>query len=197
MFREAADEKLNHRRRYAALRCLLAVTATSLGASTHAMATPRQEGVIREASDAPGRPTPGHVYKFVFDMNTSDDTALGFNPGLRALGNLISEYASYGIDAGHRSIVVVLNGVHADMALTDASYRRSHANKENPALRDMQALERLGVVFTVPARDVASLSISAADIQPGVKIGPRASIVYLDLESEGYVFSGLKSLITE
>jgi len=185
MFREAADEKLNHRRRYTALRCLLAVTATSLGASTHAMATPRQEGVIREASDAPGRPTPGHVYKFVFDMNT------------RALGNLISEYASYGIDAGHRSIVVVLNGVHADMALTDASYRRSHANKENPALRDMQALERLGVVFTVPARDVASLSISAADIQPGVKIGPRASIVYLDLESEGYVFSGLKSLITE
>ena len=106
-------------------------------------------------------------------------------------------FASYGIDAGHRSIVVVLNGVHADMALTDASYRRSHANKENPALRDMQALERLGVVFTVPARDVASLSISAADIQPGVKIGPRASIVYLDLESEGYVFSGLKSLITE
>ena len=61
----------------------------------------------------------------------------------------------------------------------------------------MQALEQLGVVFTVPARDVTSLAMHTADIQPAVKIGPRASIVYLDLESEGYVFSGLKSLMTE
>ena len=130
-------------------------------------------------------------------MNTPEDATLGFNPGLRALGNLIAEFASYGVDAEHRSIVVVLNGTYARMALTEASYRRAYAGRENPALRDIQALERLGVVFTVPARDVASLSMGAVDIQPGVKIGPRASIVYLDLEAKGYVYSGLKSLITE
>jgi len=116
---------------------------------------------------------------------------------LRALADLIAEYASYGIDADHRSIVVVLNGSYARLALTDASYRRSHAGHENPSLKEIQALQQLGVVFTVPARDIASLSMRATDVQPGISTGPRASIVYLDLESDGYVYSGLKGLTTE
>lgn len=197
MFRKVANHELNHRCRPSVLRCLLALATTSLWTGDGAMATPRPDDAIREASDAPGRPRPDRVYKFVFDMNTAADPKLGFNPGLRALGDLIAEYASYGIDARHRSIVVVLNGIHAEMALTDASYRRLHSGDGNPALDEIKALERLGVVFTVPARDVASLFMSEADIQPGVKIGPRASIVYLDLEAMGYVFSGLKSLTTE
>jgi intracellular sulfur oxidation DsrE/DsrF family protein len=184
------------RYRHAAIQCLLALVVSSAGAAGLAMDS-SQRGVIREASDAPGRPTPGHVYKFVFAMNTPEDATLGFNPGLRALSTLIEEYVSYGIDAGHRSIVVVLNGTNTSLALTDASYRRIHAGQENPSLKQIQALGRLGVVFTVPAGDIASLSMSAKDVQPGVSIGPRASIVYLDLESEGYVYSGLKSLITE
>jgi len=177
---------------------LLAVLATVVGAGNPAMAASTQNGVTQEEShEAPGRPSPGHTYKFVLDMNTSHDAALGFNPGLRALTALIADYASYGIDARHRAIVVVLNGSHAELALTDASYRRLHDGQGNPAIEDIRVLEQLGVVFTVPARDVTSLAMHAADIQPGVKIGPRASIVYLDLESEGYVFSGLKSLMTE
>lgn len=157
----------------------------------------KQTETVREAKDAPGRPRPRQTYKFVFEMNTSEDTTLGYNPGLRALGDLITEYDSYGVDAGHRSIVVVVNGTHAEMALTDASYRRVHGGQENPSIRQIQALERLGVVFTVPARDVTAMSLAVTDIQPGIKVGPRASIVYLDLEAMGYVFSGVKSLITE
>jgi intracellular sulfur oxidation DsrE/DsrF family protein len=156
-----------------------------------------QDAVIREANDAPGRPIPGTVYKFVFDQNTPEDARLGFNPGLHALGVLIADYASYGIDANHRAIVVMLSGTYADMSLSDASYGRIHNGKANPSLEQIKTLERLGVVFTVPARDVTALSMSAADIHPGVKIGPRASIVYLDLEAVGYVFSGTKSLVTE
>ncbi|KLD79143.1 hypothetical protein Y886_06135 [Xanthomonas hyacinthi DSM 19077] len=176
---------------------LLALVVAQAGVFQPAVASSSPGDAIRETPGAPGRPVPGHTYKFVFDMNTSYDAALGFNPGLHALASLITEYASYGVDAGHRAIVVVLNGSHAEMALTDASYRRLHDGQGNPAIEDMQALEQLGVVFTVTARDVTSLAVRAADIRPGVKIGPRASIVYLDLESEGYVYSGLKSLMTE
>ena len=197
MFRAAVDGNLGYGYRHTILRCVLALVVTLVGTGSQAMAAQQRGETIREASDAPGRPTPGSVYKFVFDMNTPSDTTLGFNPGLRALGDLIAEYASYGIDAGHRSIVVVLNGPYTEMALTDAGYGRIHDGKANPTLGQIKALERLGVVFTVPVKDVASLSMSAADIHPSVKIGPRASMVYLDLESEGYVFSGTKSLTTE
>lgn len=201
MLRMTRDKKPAGTHRHGALRCLLVVVALGFlpGSATAAAAAQvvGQDRAISETNDAPGRPLPGHVYKFVFDQNTVYDASLGFNPGLHALSALIAEYAAYGIDARHRSIVVVLGGTYADMALTDASYRRIHDGKQNPSLDEIKALERLGVVFTVPVKDVAALSMNAADIHPGVKIGPRASIVYLDLEAEGYVFSGTKSLTTE
>lgn len=201
MFRSPLDKKPGYTYRHTLIRCLLAIATTGLWTGNQAMAATQtaatQDAVIREANDAPGRPTPGTVYKFVFDQNTPEDTTLGFNPGLHALGGLIADYASYGIDANHRAIVVVLSGTYAEMALTDPSYGRVHNGKANPSLEQIKTLERLGVVFTVPARDVTALSMSAADIHPGVKIGPRASIVYLDLEAVGYVFSGTKSLVTE
>jgi intracellular sulfur oxidation DsrE/DsrF family protein len=195
------DKKPAGTHRHGALRWTLALVAFGLWSGSEAVAATvhvaGQDRPLSEANDAPGRPLPGHVYKFVFDQNTAYDASLGFNPGLHALSGLIAEYAAYGVDARHRSIVVVLGGHYADMALTDASYRRIHDGKRNPSLDEIKALERLGVVFTVPVKDVAALSMNAADIHPGVKIGPRASIVYLDLEAEGYVFSGTKSLTTE
>lgn len=201
MFRMTRENKPASNHRHGALRCMLALVAVGLWPGSETVAASAQSAghnrPLSEASDAPGRPIPGHVYKFVFDQNTAYDATLGFNPGLRALSGLVAEYAAYGIDARHRSIVVVLAGTYADMALTDASYGRIHEGKGNPALEEIKALERLGVVFTVPVKDVAALSMSAADVHPGVKIGPRASIIYLDLEAEGYVFSGTKGLTTE
>src|SRR3982751_2088398 len=117
------DKKPAGTHRHRALRCLLAVVALGFlpsSATAAAAQVVRQDRAIPEANDAPGRPVTGHVYKFVFDQNTVYDASLGFNPGLHALSGLIAEYAAYGIDARHRSIVVVLGGTYADMALTDA-----------------------------------------------------------------------------
>jgi len=179
------------------LACVFLAAIPALATAAEAPGAKVQNGAIRESDDAPGRPEPGRIYKFVFDMNTPHDMTLGVNPGLRALGELIMEYASHGVDAKHRSIVAVLHGHYAELALTDAGYGRLHVGDRNPALTQMHALEDQGVVFTAPAKELSALGVGRTDIQPGVKPGARAEFVFLNLEAEGYVFDGTKSLISD
>lgn len=193
MSQELTYEGVGRRQRLnRTMRAFLAAVAL-IGTSTLA-ATPALDGAIHEASDAPGRPMPGATYKLVFDMNTPQDAALGLNPGLRGLSDLIAEYTAYGTDAAHRSIVVVLHGTYTELALTNDAYRRLHKGADHPSIAQMQALQRMGVTFTAPATELAALTSRAEEIQPGVKPGPRSSLAFLTLEAAGYVYDGTKSL---
>lgn len=143
--------------------------------------------------DAPGRAIAGRVYKVVFDFN-SPSIEGSANRGLIALRSFGAEYQSYGVAPSHRRFVVVLSKSYVDIALTDEAYRARHDGRANPDAPVIKELMNQGVKFVVPVAEAIKAGVAQGDLQPGVDVGPTSDFLYINLESEGYVYTGTKSL---
>jgi intracellular sulfur oxidation DsrE/DsrF family protein len=148
---------------------------------------------LTESAHAPGRPLPGADYKVVFDYNTPFAPG-GINPGLAALETLANVYEKYGVAPSHRHFVVVLDHGFTDIVLSDKSYGTPQGGAANPNLPAVARLMRRGVKWVVPKPDAVKSGLTDADLYPGVEVGPTADFLFINLEAQGYVFTGTKSL---
>lgn len=148
---------------------------------------------LTESEHAPGRPLPGIDYKVVFDFNTPF-AENGINPGLAALETLANLYERYGVTPSHWHFVIVLDHRFTDIVLSDKSYATRHGGTPNPNLPAVARLMKRGVRWVVPKPDAMTSGLDNADLYPGVEVGPTADFLFINLEAQGYVFTGTKSL---
>jgi hypothetical protein len=167
----------------ASLVCLAAFGDPVVAAPRALVASPR----------APGRAVPGRVYKVVFDFNSPSVDGRP-NPGLVALGALGDQYQGDGVAPSHRQFVVVLRRGYVDIALTDAAYRARHEGRANPDVPLVASLMKQGVRFVVPQAEGARAGVGQGDLQPGIDVGPTPDFLFINLEADGYVYTGTRSL---
>ncbi len=146
------------------------------------------------ATEEPDQST---TYKIVFDLNSPSSVSNDVDPGLQAVAGLLAQYASRGVDAGHRRFVVVLHAETTELALDAASYGRRHAGHADRDIAMMRDLVAAGVRFVVSQQSMIIRNIKPDAIQPFVRIDPTANLVFIDLEAEGYVFTSTMSLARE
>ena len=64
----------------------------------------------------------------------------------------------------------------------------------DPNLPAVARLMRRGVKWVVPKPDAVKSGLTDADLYPGVEVGPMSDFLFINLEAQGYVFTGTKSL---
>ena len=158
------------------LSAILAVLLTAPSNAQRATSVPREY------------PHP-RVIKIVFDLNSSPATPSDANPGLVAIANLVRDYESRP-DRPRVEIAVVLHANTTDLAVDAAPAR-------NGSIALMRSLAGKGVAFVVSRQSLASRGIAEREVQPFVRFGPTATVIFLDYEANGYIFDSSRSLANE
>lgn len=192
-FKHIARSDVFASRPYGKALARLAITTAILLMSPLSGAAEQAPTSLTESAKAPGRPLPGADYKVVFDYNTPFAEG-GINPGLAALETLANLYEKYGVTPSHWHFVIVLDHRFTDIALNDKSYDVRHGGSTNPNLPALARLMKRGVRIVVPKPDAIKSGLTDADLYPGIEVGPTADFLFINLEAQGYVFTGTKSL---
>jgi intracellular sulfur oxidation DsrE/DsrF family protein len=181
------------RRPYGKVHASLAIAIAIMLFSPLSAVGGQAPGALTESEHAPGHPLPGADYKVVFDFNTPFAES-GVNPGLVALEAFANLYEKYGVTPSHWHFVVVLDHRFTDIALNDKSYGTRHGGSANPNLPAVGRLMKRGVRVVVPKSDATKSGLTDADLYPGVEVGPMSDFLFINLEAQGYIFTGTKSL---
>jgi intracellular sulfur oxidation DsrE/DsrF family protein len=160
------------------------------------LASARADDALKSPSEAILHFTASH--KIVFDFNSPELSPAEPNPGLVAIADLLNTFKQQGTKAANLHIVVVMHGAATELVLDSAAYRqKKNVEQGNPNLALMQQLSRDGVLFVVSKKSLTAKNIAEADLQPMVKIGPTADLVFFNFEENGYVYTGTKGLSSE
>ncbi len=154
-------------------------------------------GLTAEARSTPVDPVSPHadaVYKFVFDLGSGKPAPDGTNPGLEEVARFHKLYETYGVPAANLKFVIVLHGDKTDISLAAPAYAARHAGAGNADVAALQALSRIGVRLVVASPALTQAGFTQADVLPGIEIGPLANVTFLDLEAQGYVYTGTRDL---
>ena len=146
---------------------------------------------------AVGMPRPATQYKIVFDLNSHSPSPGDINPGLEQVLDILDLYELYGIDRGHRGLVVVLHADTTEVALGAPAYTRLHPGYSNPNAAMIATLVRNGVKFVVSRQSLILRNIDPAAVEQSIAIVPTANLTFISLETEGYVFTSTTSLARE
>lgn len=156
------------------------------------------------ATAAAIEPTPQHIlthpnaaHKLVFDLSAPTAGADGVNAGLSAIAELRDLYRRDGALDKQVSIVVVIHAAATDIVRTAASYRGKGLGQDNPNLALMRKLAGEGVFFVVSKQSLSLRQIAEQDIEPIVRVGPGADLIFFNFEENGYVYSGTGSLFKD
>jgi intracellular sulfur oxidation DsrE/DsrF family protein len=144
--------------------------------------------------NAEGSPKPLETYKIVFDLNTATPKLGALNPGLIVVAGLVNTYAEFGVEKHNRIFAVVLRGEFVELAVDDATYKQRHAGIPNPDLALIRQMDAAGVSFAIDAPSLAKRHIRENDVLPIVRVTAAADLMFLDLESSGYVYTSTRSL---
>ena len=177
--------------------CMLLTTflfALSLPASQYPLPIPELPPLYTVDPSMKGRPEIGRIYKIVFDLNTAGIDDHSPNPGLVTVARLLNTYAQFNISQQHRKFLVVLRGDFVTLAEEDSTYRQQHSGQPNPSAVLMEQLAKAGVVFVADGSSLRKRFLSKSNLQDGIQIHVSASLTFLDLEAQGFVYTSTKSL---
>lgn len=133
-------------------------------------------------------PDPTMDYKLLFELtyNNPDSNSVNINYGLVEVARVINLHALAGIPAKKIVPVIVVHAGALNAFRTDTSYQMRFKN-ENPNLKVIHDLEKLGARFIACGQAMNFLKFKKEDLLPGVKVSLTAQTVLSSYQLKGYV----------
>ena len=146
-----------------------------------------QSGVI-PVSDLTEIPDPKMEYKLLFEVtrNNPDSVAKEINYSLTEISRIINLHVASGIPLKNIKPVIV---VHAGAlkAITTNKYYQEHYKLDNPNLKLVADLEKLGARFIACGQAMTFFDVKKEELLPTVKISLTAQTVLSNYQLKGYV----------
>ena len=131
-------------------------------------------------------PTIQKYGKVVFNMIGAGD-ADKVNPSLDRVARAVNIFTSAGVPVSHLHFVVVIHGPATPSVLDNTHYREKF-NVDNPNVKLIGELEKVGVKVVVCGQALAGQNFPHDWVDPQVEITLAAISDVIILEQEGYVF---------
>lgn len=139
-------------------------------------------------------PDPNLDYKLLFELtdNNPDSAAKEINYGLTEIARKINLHVASGIPQKKIFPVIV---VHAGAlnAFTNNSYYQQRFKRDNPNIKAITDLQKLGAKFIACGQAMAFLNLNQSDLLPPVKIALTAQTVLSSYQLKGYVLFAIKN----
>jgi len=167
-------------------------TLMSVGSATRAAdpewvyPTIQKYGKVVSLPGAAMQPSKDADYKVVFNMIGAGD-ADKVNPSLDRVARAVNIFTSAGVPVSHLHFVVVIHGPATPSVLDNTHYREKF-NVDNPNVKLIGELEKVGVKVVVCGQALAGQNFPHDWVDPQVEITLAAISDVIILEQEGYVF---------
>jgi intracellular sulfur oxidation DsrE/DsrF family protein len=134
-------------------------------------------------------PDPAQDYKLLFELtgNNPDSIAKEINYGLTEVSRVINLHVASGIPVKKIFPVIVIHA-GALNAITINTYYNEHFKMDNPNLKIISELEKLGTKFIACGQAMAFFNIKKEDLLPEVKVSLTAQTVLTAYQLKGYVW---------
>ena len=142
-------------------------------------------GKIVSLPDSGMQPSKDIEYKVVFNMTVGGD-ADKVNPSLDRVARSVNLFTSAGVPLSHLHFVVVIHGPATPTVLDNAHYREKFS-VDNPNVKLISELERVGVKVVVCAQALAHQNFPRDGVNPQVEITLGAVTDIVILEQQGYI----------
>jgi intracellular sulfur oxidation DsrE/DsrF family protein len=138
-------------------------------------------------------PDPDKEYKLLFEITAKnpDSTAKDINEGLDEVARVLNLHYASGIPPKNIIPVVVIHGPGLEALKTNEAYNTRH-KIDNPNLKLVADLEKIGTKFIACGQAMAFFSIEKKDLLPEVKISLTAQTVLSNYQSQGYTLYSIR-----
>ena len=145
---------------------------------------------VIDVKDPTEVPDPKMEYKLLFEviLNNPDSQKNQINFGLVEVCREINLHVASGIPLKNiMPVVVVHGGALTSLTTNEAYLKRHHVN--NPNLKTIEELTKLGVKFIACGQAMAFFKVNREDLLPVVKVSLTAKTVLTNYQLKGYVLS--------
>jgi intracellular sulfur oxidation DsrE/DsrF family protein len=134
-------------------------------------------------------PDPNQDYKILFELvaNNPDSIVKEYNAGLAEVARVINLHVASGIPVKKIFPVVVIHA-GALKAVTNNTYFNSKYKMDNPNIKLVEQLEKLGTKFIACGQAMAFFDLKKEDLLPLVKVSLTAQTVLTSYQLKGYVW---------
>lgn len=168
-----------------ALLAALTLAPDATLAETHAMPSLIPDyGKSAPVENAGERPDPALDYKVAMSVTRAGEDGAP-PPALDKAARLANLLARSGVPAGHRHIVVVLQGPATAAVLNEAGLK-ARGQRENSSARLIDELTKAGVSVRVCGQALAGAKIARAEVLPQVQVDLSALTTLSTLQLRGY-----------
>lgn len=140
--------------------------------------------------DAPTEvPDPNMDYKILFELTANNPDSLSgeLNESLTEICRVINLHAASGIPLKRIFPVIVVHGPGL-AAFTNNQFYQEHYKKDNPNIKVLADLEKLGAKFIACGQAMAFFNYKKTDMLPQVRISLTAQTVLTGYQLKGYVW---------
>lgn len=128
----------------------------------------------------------GHVFKAVYEINTSDST--GMNQQLNTVARFVNLHARHGIPKERIHAAAVVHGTGWWSLLSDSAYGARFGGKTNPSKRLVEELLANNVQLVMCGQTAGFRGVKREELLPGVQLGISAMTALSVFQSQGYAF---------
>jgi intracellular sulfur oxidation DsrE/DsrF family protein len=130
-------------------------------------------------------PSPTVTYRAVLDATRNGKTAATLIPAVNAAGSILNDLVAAGVPTTNAKLAVVFHGAALDGILNEAAFRAKF-NANNPNLRVLAALKKMGVELFVCGQNLAADHIDPRTLSPDVTVASDAFLVLITYQNKGY-----------
>lgn len=127
----------------------------------------------------------GKELKAVFDVMTSPDSHEKVNPAIETVARFLNMHARAGVAPKHLTAALIIHNKASKDLMTHEAYNNKY-NAENPNLRLLDQLMKVGVEVIFCGQSSLSREIPKEQLIPGVQISLSAMTALIQLQDEGY-----------
>lgn len=145
---------------------------------------PQADGYVEipNVALAPGKE---NKYQAIFDATRPADKPTQLLPALNMAGSELNALGATKIPLSNARFAIVFHGAAVDSILNNDSYKAKFAT-DNPNLKVIGEMKRLGVEFFVCGQYLAGEKIDPKTLTPDVAVAADALLVLMQYQNKGY-----------
>jgi intracellular sulfur oxidation DsrE/DsrF family protein len=130
-------------------------------------------------------PTKNTKYRAIFDATLSSETPTELLPALNTAASELNALAAVKLPTSNARFAVVFHGDAVDGILDNAHYQAKFAT-DNPNLKVIAEMKKLGVEFFVCGQYLAAQKIDPKTLTADVTVAADALLVLIQYQNKGY-----------
>lgn len=138
-------------------------------------------------------PEPKREYKLLFKFWAKNPDSLSgeINHSIDEVVRILNLHVASGIPTGNLFPVIVIAGGGMEALMNNEAYKKKHS-VDNPNLKVISELEKIGTKFIVCGQSMAFKDYKKEDLLPEVKISLTAKTVLSNYQLQGYVLYSIE-----